>query len=83
MYYLKPKRRQLKNKFQRKNGRKNHIEHIQYFTVFCWLVVVLHSQCDRVDHDENKYCVFKRLRSDKPPNFVLNAMLGDISVKRN
>lgn len=78
--HLKPKCCKFEYELQGENSCEDHVEHIQSFTILSRLVVILHSKCYSVDHDQNEDGILERLGCDKPPDFVLNAMFWDVSV---
>lgn len=44
--------------------------------------MILHSQRNRIDHNQYEDRVFKWLRCDEPPNFILYPMLRDVPSNR-
>ena len=47
-----------------------------------WLPSELHGQRDGIEHDEHKDGILKGLGCDKPPDLVLEAVLGDVTPHR-
>ena len=78
---FKAKCGEFEDKFEREDGGEDHVEDVEDFGVFFWLSIELHRERDCVDHDENENCVFEWLRRHKPPNFVLNSVLWNVSAR--
>lgn len=69
----------LENKFKSENSGENHVKHVKSVGVKIRLPVEFHRECDRVYHNKNENRIFERLWRHKPPNFVLNTILWDVS----
>lgn len=80
--YLKPKSRQLKYKLQRKYGSKDQIQIVEHCRVLFRLLVELHGQSNRIDHNQYKNRVLEWLRGHEPPHFILDSMFWNVPSNR-
>ena len=76
---LDPESGKFQNKLESENGRKDHVEDIESFSVEIWLTIEFHSERDRVGDNQRKDDVLEGLRCDHPPDLVLKPLFWDVT----
>ena len=82
MSYLKPEGHDFEDELEGEDCSENQVEDVQRLGVGLGLALELHRKTHGVEHNEDKNGVLKGLWRHKPPNFVLEPVLRDISPNR-
>lgn len=72
----------LEDELESEDCSEEHVEYVQPLGVRCRLVVELHGQGDRVDHDEDEDDVLELGRRHEPPYAVLYPVLWYVPPDR-
>jgi len=73
---------QFQDELHGEHGGEDHVQNVQSVRVNLRLAVEFHGQGDGVGQDEREEEILERLRSDQPPDLVLEPLLGDVAAER-
>lgn len=80
--HLESEGHDFENKLKGKHSSEDKVEDVKGMGVYLWLPSELHGQWDSIEHDEHKDGILKGLGCDKPPDLVLETVLGDVTSHR-
>lgn len=80
--HLESEGHDLEDEFKSKHRSENQVKDVEGVGVGLWLSVKLHGQAHSIQHDQDEDGVLEGLGRHKPPDFVLEPVLGDVSSNR-